>query len=65
MTHIGILKMTIPKPKSRFSIPEISLEQTIKLIKGMKTSNLIRHDLASIRVYKMLVYRLGPHITFN
>ena len=28
----------------------------------MKTSNALGHDLASIKVYKMLAYRLGRHI---
>ena len=28
----------------------------------MKTSNSIGHNIASIKVYKMLAYRLGRHI---
>ena len=28
----------------------------------MKTSNAIGHDIASIKIYKMLAYRLGRHI---
>ena len=28
----------------------------------MATSNSVGHDLASIKIYKMLAYRLGRHI---
>ena len=59
---MDILKMVIPRPKTKFRLPYIMLDQTIKLILNMKTSNALGHDLASIKVYKMLAQRLGRHI---
>ena len=52
----------VPQPKSTIKLPYITLEQTIKLILDMETSNSLGHDLASIKVYKMLARRLGRHI---
>ena len=62
MTHIDLLKLIIPRPKSALKLPYITLDQTIKLIMTMKTSNSLGHDIASIKIYKMLAYRLGQHI---
>ena len=62
LTHIDVLKMIVPKPTITFKLPYITLDQTIRLIHDMKTSNSLGYDLASIKVYKMLAYRLGPHI---
>lgn len=59
LTHIDLLKVIIPRPTSTFKLPYITLDQAIKLILNMKTSNSIGHDMASIKVYKMLAYRLG------
>ena len=59
LTHMDILKMIIPRPKTKFRLPYITLVQTIKLILNMTTSNALGHDLASIKIYKMLAYRLG------
>ena len=54
--------MIILKPTSTFKLPFITLDKTIELIQGMKTSNVTGHDSTSIKIYKMLAYRLGPHI---
>lgn len=48
LTHIDILQMIIPKLKSTFKLPYITLDQTIRLILDMKTSNSLGHDLSSI-----------------
>ena len=59
LTHIDIVKMIVPKPTSKFHLPYITLDQTIKLIHDMKTSSSLGYDLASIMIYKMLANRLG------
>ena len=56
------LKITFKAPKSKFILPKISISQTKKLIKGMKASNSVGHDLASIKIYKKLVNRISPII---
>ena len=45
LTHIDLLKMIILQPTSTFRLPYITLEQTIKLIQNMKTSNKTGHDI--------------------
>lgn len=60
--HIEILESLIEKPKSKFILPKISISQTKKLIKGMKASNSVGLDLASIKIYKKLVNRISPII---
>ena len=54
--------MIVPRPTSTFRLPYITLQQTIKLILNMKTSNATGHDIASIKIYKMLAHTLGQHI---
>lgn len=62
MTHIDVLKMIIPRPKAKFTLPYITITQTKRLIQGMKTSNSLGHDLALKKIYEMLTDRLAPHI---
>ena len=38
------------------------LDQTLRIIMNIKTYNALGHDLASIKVYKMLAHKLGRHI---
>ena len=56
LTHIDLLKMIVLQPKTTFRLQYITLDQTIRIIMNMKTSNALGHDLASIKVYKMLAY---------
>ena len=51
-TPINILEKIIKKPTSIFKLPLITLEETKKLIKSMKSSNSIGHDKTSIKIYK-------------
>ena len=62
VNNIEILGSLIDKPKSKFILPKISISQTKKIIKGMKASNSVGHDLASIKIYKKLVNRISPVI---
>ena len=62
VTHINILEKLIKKPTSKFHLPKITLKGVKDLIKNMKSSNAIGHDAASIKIYKKLQDRLGPHI---
>ena len=62
ITHIQILEKLISKPKSKFTIPYITVKQTKILIRKMKSSNSTGHDLSSIKIYKMINTRISPHI---
>ena len=63
VTHTQILEHLIKKPKSKFILPHITIKQTKRLIRNMKSSNSTGHDLSSIKIYKMINSRISPHIT--
>ena len=58
-----ILEKLIPKPKSKFELPEITLSETKKLINKLDSSNAVGHDNSSIKIYKKLNEKISPHIT--
>ena len=62
LTHIQILEQLINKPKSKFKIPYITVKQTKKLIRNMKSSNSTGNDLFSMKIYKLINSRISPHI---
>merc|ERR1711867_344759 len=63
VTHTQILEHLIKKPTSKFILPHITIKQTKRLIRNMKSSNSTGHDLFSIKIYKMINSRISPHIT--
>merc|ERR1712101_100023 len=63
VTHTQILEQLITKPTSKFTLPHITIKQTKRLIRNMKSSNSTGHDLSSIKIYKMINSRISPHIT--
>ena len=46
VTHTQILEHLIKKPKSKFILPQITIKQTKRLIRNMKSSNSTGHDLS-------------------
>ena len=63
ITHTQILEQLITKPKCKFILPHITIKQTKKLIRKMKSSNSTGHDSSSIKIYKLINNRISPHIT--
>merc|ERR1712240_633465 len=65
ISHIQILKQLIEKPKFKFTLPHIIIQQTKKLIRKMKLSNSTGHDSSSIKIYKMINSQISPYITHS
>ena len=63
ISHTQILEQLITKPKCKFILPYITIKQTKKLIRNMKSSNSTGHDSSSIKIYKLINNRISPHIT--
>ena len=63
ITHTQILEHLITKPKSKFILLHITIKQTKRLIRNMKSSNSTGHDFSLIQIYKMINKRISPHIT--
>ena len=61
VTHTQILEQLISKPRSKFRIPYITVKQTKKMIRKMKSSNSTGHYLSSIKIYKMIDNQISPH----
>ena len=63
ITHTQILEQLISKPQCKFTLPHITIKQTKKLIRKMKSSNSTGHDSSSIKIYKLINNCISPHIT--
>ena len=61
VTPLDIFKKLVPKPKSKFKLPYITIKQK-KLIKKLKASNSLGYDNCSIKIYKKVCNRISPHI---
>ena len=63
VSPIDILKKIQARPKNKFKLPLITIEETKTIIKKLKSSNSTGHDLATTKIYKKLANRISPHIT--
>ena len=46
------MKKLIPKPKTKFQLNEISIQQTYQIIKNMKASNLTGYNQINLKIIK-------------
>ena len=60
---LDILKYLIPRNENVFILPQITIEETIKMIKNIKNSNATGHDDISNKIIKKLGPKIAPHIT--
>lgn len=51
------------KPNKKFSLPFAKIDDVKNIIKKMKSSNSLGHDMTSIKIYKKINDRISPHIT--
>ena len=63
MDPIQILQKTMPKPKSTLTLNKITYNQTLKIIKEMKTSNSVGVDNVSSRTLKLIPNQSAMYIT--
>ena len=63
LNPIAFLDYLIPKPASKFHLPEITIEETTKIIKDMKCSNTCGHDAISSRIIKLIPDIMAPLVT--
>ena len=58
-----ILKVLIPSNQNQFILPYITINETILLIKQLKSSNSTGHDDISSKILKKIGSEIAPHIT--
>ena len=59
---LDILKYLIPRNENVFVLPQITLSETIKMIKNIKNSNATGHDDISNKIIKKLTQQIAPHL---
>ena len=63
MSPIKILQHLISRNKNTFILPLITINETIKIIKNMKSTHSTGHDLLTSYIIKKIPNELAPHIT--
>lgn len=63
LSAVHILSTLIPRQKHTFSLPEITLAQTIKIIDDAQHSHSTGHDAISMHIIKQIKHKIAPHLT--
>ena len=59
---MGILTQLIPKSSCKFTLPPITLSETIKILKNLKSSNSTGYDNVNNKILKRVKLEIAPHI---
>ena len=63
LNPIHILSALIPHTQHTFTLPYITIEETIKIITSAKSSHSTGHDNISMHILKKISHIIAPHIT--
>ena len=58
-----VLKFLMPRAQNKLIIPNITIPETIALIKGLKSSNSTGHDEITAKILKKIKIEIAPHLT--